>query len=151
MNMFMIALALLMAVFSYFYPHFKVKAFHYSFILWLVIAFIRWSIYRKYAYLIFNNKPALSVNENFIYDFARDIKYDWDDIDEIYEDNGYLVIKLSRPIEYLARIKNPVQRFIKRIFSGNDASWLEYTINIDMVKVNPDALLRILNDYSLEA
>ena len=145
MNMIMIILALCMSAFSFFYTGFRYPIFHYSCILWLVIAFIRLKAYIKYIQLRFYQKPVLIVNENYIYDLAKEIKYYWKDIKEIYDDNGYLYINLYEPEDYLNNIKGPFNRFMAGFRKT------PFTINVDMVYVNQSVLLDILDDYSIEA
>jgi len=149
MNIFMIALALGMAVFSYFYKGFRYPIFNYSCILWLFIAYVRLMNYRRYIYLMLNGKPVLIVNENYIYDLAKDIKYYWQDIDEIFEENSYLYIKLHKPNEYLEKLEGGVKRFISDVFSNKYNT--PFVINADMVNVNSQALLEMLDNYSMES
>ena len=151
MNMFMILLALAMAVFCFLHHNFKYRFFHYSYILWLVIALSRWIVYRPYIYLMVKAKPVLIVNDVFVDDRARGIKYYWNDIEEIYEDNGYLFISLYQPVDYFAKINNPVKRYLTKLLYKPGSSPTPYKINIDMINVSPDALLQLLDDYSLQA
>ena len=145
MNMFLVVLALLMAFYSRLHTDPSDGIISYAYILWLLIAILRFSTYRKYLYLMIYGKPVLIVNEEYIYDAAQDIKYKWEDITEIKEANAFLYIELDNEKEYLARIKNPLTRLII-VLRGT-----ALRINIDMVKVNPNALLQILDDYSIKA
>jgi hypothetical protein len=149
MNMFMIVLALGMAIFSFFYIRFEYEIFNYSYILWLTIAVVRLMNYRRYIYLILYNKPVLIANENYIYDVAKKIKYYWIDISEIYEDNAYLYIKLFKSIDYLSKIGGPVKRFATGVISN--AHGTPFVINIDLVDVNANVFLEILDNYSVQA
>src|SRR5258708_7761657 len=110
MNMFMIALALLMAYCTFFHRGFRYEIFNYSYVVWLFIAFIRLRNYRRYIYLMLLNKPVLIVNETYIYDLAKNVKYYWKDIESIYEDNAYLYIKLYKPDEYLTAKGKPLKK-----------------------------------------
>jgi hypothetical protein len=149
MNMILIALALGMAIFSFFYTGFRYGIFKYSYILWLFIGYIRLRTYSRYIYLILSNKPALIVNESYIYDLANEIKYYWKDIDEINEDNAYLYIKLYNPAAYLSKTGRPVKRFMNGLISNPYKT--PFVINADMVDVHLGALLEILDDYSIKA
>jgi hypothetical protein len=151
MNMLLIALALGMAIFSFIYKHFQHAYFQYSYILWLALALLRVKVYHRYIFLIINNKPVFAVNENYIDDFAKNIRYDWKDIDEVYEYNGYLHIKLYKPAEYLSKIKGALNKTIKTLFYRANNYENAFVINIDMIKVNPDVFLEILYNFSLKA
>src|SRR5271165_4951501 len=99
MNMFLITLALLMAVFSFFHRSPKYGIINYIYILWLFIAFVRVRVYLKYIYLMIFGLPVLIVNETCIHDLAKKIKYYWKDIEAVYDDNASLYIKLYKPAE----------------------------------------------------
>ena len=142
MNICLIILALGMAVFCFFV---KNELFHYTYILWLFIAALRLAVYKNYFLLIFRNRPVLEANEIYIFDLANNIKYYWEDIDEIYEDNAYLYLKLYNPNKYLEKIRNPLKRFIIGV------SGALFKINIDMVNINHLALIEILDNYSIQA
>jgi hypothetical protein len=149
MNMFLIALALGMAVISFFYASFRYPFFHYSYLIWLIIAYVRFRTYRRYIYLILNNKPVLIINESYVYDGAKKIKYYWKDIEEVYDDNAYLYLKLHNPEEYLNKLGNPANRFTSEVFSNVHKT--PFVINTDMVNVNANVFLEILNNYSDQA
>jgi hypothetical protein len=149
MNMILIALAMGMGIFSFFYTGFRYDFFKYSYILWLSIGFVRLRTYRRYIYLVLYNKPTLVVNESYIYDLANEIKYYWEDIDEIYEDNAYLYIKLYKPGEYAGKIGGPIKKFINGLISNLYNT--PFVINVDMVDIHLVALLEILDDYSIKA
>lgn len=143
--------ALIMASISFFYTHFRYPIFHYSYILWLTIAVIRFMAYRKYIYLRFKNKPVLAIDAISINDLAKGINYYWKDINEVYEESSNLVIDLQNTTGYLQQVKNPIKRFLKylnvELFNGKPL----YYINLDLVNVNISAFLEILNDYSIQS
>jgi len=74
MNMFMIALALLMAFYTFFHRFSRYEIFNYSYLAWLLIAYIRLRNYWRYIYLMLLNKPVLIVNETYIYELAKNVK-----------------------------------------------------------------------------
>ena len=148
MNLFMIALALLMASFSLFNQSPQNGIINYIYILWLFIAYVRLRIYLKYINLMIFRRPVLIVNETCIHDLAKKIKYYWKDIDTVHEDNAYLYIKVYKPAEYLSKIGGPLKRFIKGLVSNPFNT--PFIININMVDVNPDLLLTVLDNYSKE-
>jgi len=145
MNMTFILLAFCMAAYGAVYPILSPSYFHYLYMVWLIIGFTRLIVYRKYFNFVAGRKTILVVNGSFIYDLANDIKYNWDDINSVYEDNAYLYINLLDPDVYLAAIKNPFKR-LKEKLTGES-----FRINIDMVNINADVLLEILEEYSDEA
>jgi hypothetical protein len=146
MNIFMIILALLMAL-TCFFIKFPNRIFNHSYILWLFIAYIRLRKYGKYIYFLFTGKTLFIVNENYIYDGARKIKYYWDDIEEINVENAYLYLKLKNPNEYLNKIGWRSRSFIEELISNSYGT--PFVINVDVVSVNLNALLVILDSYSI--
>ncbi|MDB4923838.1 STM3941 family protein [Mucilaginibacter sp.] len=148
MNMSLIIIALLMASWDFISPTFQHGFLHYKYILWLVLALVRFLHYRKYIYLGLANKPVLIVNETYIYDLTKNIKYYWEDIKEVYERNAYLYINLYKPDDYLDNFHNPIKKLIaKNIIAAKDRT--PYNINIDLINVNPNVFLEILDDYSI--
>jgi len=145
MNMIFILLAFFMAAYSAVHPILSPSYFRYLFVVWLIIGLTRLISYRKYFNFVAGRKTILTVNESFIHDLANDIKYNWEDINSVYEDNAYLYINLHNPNDYVAAIKNPFKK-LKKQLTGE-----LFRINIDMVNVNPNVLLDILDEYSDEA
>ena len=147
MNIFMIVLAIIMAIVCYF-SKFPNKFFNYSYILWLFIAYSRLRAYGRYFYLFATGRSALFVNSNYIEDLTKGVKYYWNDILEINEENAYLYISLNDPKEYLKQIKWTSRNFIKEIISN--AYDTPFIINADVLNVNLNALLLINNNYGAE-
>ena len=153
MNMFLIVIAFGMTLFCFFYTEFKYEIFKYCWIVWFLIGFARLLVYRKFIGLVFNRNLILAVNEHYIEDIAAGIKYYWKDIDEVYEDNLRLYIKLFDQALYIDKMGN----FTMRLFSGFTFRSIltthntPFVINIDLVDVSTNALLQILDDYSIEA
>lgn len=146
MNVCLIVLSLLMAVFCFL--KFKEGLLEYLALAWVVIAFVRTRTYAKYFYLYLKNKPVFAVTENHIEDFANGIKYYWCDIQEIYNENAYLYIKLNNPTDYINKIR-PVNRFFLEAVSNTYNT--PFIVNMDMIKVSETALLGILDEYSIKA
>ena len=55
-------------------------------------------------------KFVLTVNVISVHDLVKNIKYDWKDIEEIYEKNAYLYIKLYKPTDYMKYLRGPIGR-----------------------------------------
>jgi hypothetical protein len=127
------------------------ELWHYKYLVEALTAFL-WllQIYRPLYSGLFN-KPILTANEEYIYDFANDIIYYWKDISDVYEEKSSLFINLYPPNDYLNRIGNPVRRFITRLrFKPNRKRSL-FFIDIDLVDVDRNDLLEILDNYSIKA
>ncbi|WP_295798871.1 STM3941 family protein [Mucilaginibacter sp.] len=150
MNIFAIIVAIFFAIMNFISPIAKHGLSHYLYIGWLLIAIARFLIYRKYIYFGVKNKAVLTVDEICIYDMIKNTKYYWSDIKEVYEKNAYLYITLYNPVEYLNNFHSPIKKyFAKRRINSKKRT--PYYINIDVVNVNPNVLLELLDDYSIEA
>ena|ERR1700761_7788254 len=148
MNLLLIGLAIVMAFLSFFGSFSGYGLLKYFCALWMLIAFVRYLSYRRYISLRYRHKPVLTVNEIFIYDAVKNIKYYWKDIEEVYENNLYLYIKLNNPASYIQYISNPYRKFMaKRAVKSQGET--PFTINMDMIKVNPNVLLETLDEYSV--
>jgi len=147
MNMFLIAFALLMATGDFVRPPRPDGFWHYRYIGWLLIALTRFIACRKYLYFILTGKLVLVVNETFVHDLISNIKYNWTDIEEIYDKNAYLYIKLYHPTDYVKYIRNPFKKlWAKNVVKSADKT--PFKINMDIVNVNPNVLLQVLDEYS---
>jgi len=124
---------------------------HYTYIIFLSTAFLWFLRCYRQIYSALVGKDVLTVNESYIYDFIGDIKYYWKDVDEIYEMNSFLFIKLYEPEQYLEKIGNPFERLLVKLWFKPSSKKPSFFINIDTVAADPDDLLKILNDYSIEA
>ena len=132
-------------------PVFKTGFLHYNFIIYY-LAGITWllRIYRQ-IYSLITGKPILTINENYLYDFIDDIKYDWKDVEEIEEKQGFIYIKLYKPINYLNKIGNWHRRWVKKKWFNPTGKHSLFTIDSSLIAEDPNKLLEILNDYSLKA
>ncbi|MES2112914.1 MAG: STM3941 family protein [Bacteroidota bacterium] len=151
MNMFLIAFALLMAASDFAQPPKPDGFWHYRYIGWLLISMARLFVYWKYLYILLTGKLVLSVNEVSVQDLVKNIKYNWNDIKEIYDENGYLYLKMYMPADYVRYIKNPIKRLRAMKSDINLSNQTPFKINMDMVNVNPNVLLQLLDDYSVLA
>jgi|SRR6185503_12940481 len=131
LNVLMAMIAGFMAIFSLVFFWNSTGFMHYSFVLWLVIGLIRGYNYFNYFVLSVNKKPVLIVDEICISDEANQIKYYWEDILGMTEQNLYLYIKVKDPDAYLRRISNPVRKFII------GASGPSFRLNLDLIKCDP--------------
>jgi len=133
------------------YSSFKTGLMRYAYIGWIFIAVLRFYAYYRPIYLSIFNKPVLIANEKYIFDLSKNIKYYWKDIDTVYEKHSYLFIKLYRPSDYLNKINNPVKRVILWITIKSLPKKSPYFIDTGIVDIHPNALLEILDDYSIQA
>lgn len=149
LNMFLVVFALAMGTRYLISQQIAHGFWHYMYIGWFLIAAVRLIAYRKYLYKMLVGKPILAVNEVYINDLLNNIKYNWNDIKEVFEDEGYLYIILYKPEDYVEHINNPRKRSRAKniINSGNETP---FRINIDMVDSDPNALLQLLDDYSTQ-
>ena len=141
-NILLVVIAGFMAVFSLLFFWHATGFMHYSFILWLIIALIRGYNYFNYFVLSINKKPVLIINNTCISDEANQIKYYWDDILAMTEENLYLYIKVKNPEAYLQRIGNPVRKFIVGI------SGPRFRLNLDLIKCDPEVLIELIDDIN---
>ena len=139
-NILLTLIAGFMAVFSPVFFWNTTGFMHYSFILWLIIALIRGYNYFNYFILSINKKPVLIINDACISDEANQIKYYWDDILAMREENLYLYIKVKNPNAYLKRISNPLRKFIV------GASGPTFRLNLDLIKCDPEVLIELIDD-----
>ena len=139
-NILMVAVAGIMAAFSLIFFWHSTGAMHYFFILWLIIAMVRGYNYFNYFVLSLNKKPVLIINETCISDEANQIKYYWNDILAMTEQNLYLYIKIKDPDAYLQRISNPFRKFVI------GASGPAFKINLDLIKCDPEVLIDLINE-----
>ncbi len=150
MNVCLIILGSIMAVWSFFAFQHYAGVLRYVFIPWAIIALMRFSNYGKYLYTAVKGSPALIINENYIYDVVNNIKYNWKDIEEVYEENSYLYIDLCNPGNYAANISNPIKKMQITAGLGDNVA-TPFKINIDVVNVDRTVLLELLDKYSIQA
>lgn len=124
---------------------------YYGYIPCILIVLLTVATCYREVYAVIAGKPILTVDDTFIYDFAGDVKYYWKDIREIYERDSFLFIDLYHPEEYLNKIGNPAKRLKVKLWFKPDSKRSSFVINIDNVAKDPTELLKILNDYSIEA
>ena len=142
---------LCLASWDFFSPQYNQGFLHYKYIIYVVAA-LPWivQIYRPICSVIIN-KPILTVNDDYIYDFNYDIKYFWKDIEEIYEKRGYLYINLYHPEDYLNKIGNAHRRFVAKLWFKLNRETSLFVINKDIIDVDGHKLLEILDGYSMKA
>ena len=139
-NILLMIIAGFMAVISLVFFWHAAGFLHYSFILWLIIALIRGYNYFNYLVLAINKKPVLIINDTYISDEANQIKYYWEDILGMTEQNLYLYIKVKNPEAYLQRISNPFRKLII------EASGPAFRLNLDLIKCDPEVLIELIDD-----
>ncbi len=142
LNILMAVIAGFMAAFSLVWFWNSIGFLHYSFIVWLTLALVRGYNYFNYFVLSINKKPVLIINEICISDEANQIKYYWQDILGLTEQNLYLYIKVKNPDAYLQRISNPVRKFIIGV------SGPSFRLNLDLIKCEPEVLIELIDDMN---
>jgi hypothetical protein len=115
-------------------------------IIWLLIIII--GLVRMYAIigLVLKKHPLLEVNEVWLYDYVNDIKFYWDDIEEISNDEYVLLLKAYDPSKYLNQFRRPIDSFYsyskkKKVFK----------ISLDYIKADLKNLGETLNNFSIQA
>lgn len=151
MNLLLISLAFAMAFINFFHPSFKTGPLHYNYVIWALIALVRSITYYRPVYFAIAKKTVLGITDEYIDDFLSGSRYYWKDVKEIYEKNARLYLILYQSEEHLADIGSPIKRFFARIFYSSDPDKTPFIINIDLVNANPNALLELLDDYSIRA
>ena len=140
-NILLVIVAGFMTVFSLVFFWNTTGFIHYFFILWLIVALARRiHNYFHYFVLAINKKPALTINEVYMSDEANRIKYYWEDIVGLSEENLYLYISVKDPDAYLKNISSPVRRFFV------SASGPEFRINLDVIKCDANVLIDLINE-----
>ena len=97
-------------------------------------------------------KPIFIANKVYLLDRYKNTRYDWADIDEVIAGDTSLSIKLYRPEQYIARVKNPLFRLLKwvrlKVFNKKPNYWIDLRI-IDIEKGGKDKFLKALNECSI--
>jgi len=117
---------------------------------WPTIALIFGFYLVKFLYKKLFNKPALVINELYILDNVNNVKYYWDDINEVIETDDFLYIYLYDPKKYLSKINNPVRRIGPVISLYFFKKRTPYQIGLHTIKINDrKEFLELLNNYSI--
>jgi hypothetical protein len=99
----------------------------------------------KCFYFAIKKKPVLTADEFFIFDQFENIKYYWDDIDEIVPFEHYLQIKLYKPERYIDKIKNPFYRSLKQIGYTVFRRTPSYSIDLNIVAIEKEENQKFLD------
>jgi len=97
-------------------------------------------------------KPVLIANDLYIFDCYKNIKYYWEDIDEIIATDDYLQITLCNPVKYLNKIGNPFFRLVAIVKYRFFKTKSLFSINLNILGIEKGKnkeFLDTLNDYSL--
>ena len=108
----------------------------------------------KFLYFIIRKRPALTVTESFVFDHYKNIKYDWNDINEIQASDNYLDIKLHEPWKYYGKIWNPFLRLKIMLLSNIFKNKSFYKIDIDILDIKKGEnkkFLDAINEFSMAA
>jgi len=150
-QLFLIKLFLLLFCLNFFWPFPRHDLSHYNYIFYALTAVaLAIQIYRP-IYAAITHKPILTVNDEYIYDFNFDIRYEWKDVEEFYEKNGLLYVNLYHPENYLNKIGNPHRRFVAKLWFKPERKKSLFIIKTDMIDEDGNDLLEILDDYSVKA
>jgi hypothetical protein len=114
-------------------------------VFWVILTFL--IIKRNYNLikLALTKQAILEVDETCIYDRVNNMKYCWDDIEEVTAIDDILLLLMYQPQEYTAKI-SAIKRF--RIYSKKKKA---FRIDLDCVKSTRKDLVNTLDDFSLRA
>lgn len=148
MNLLTMIFAIIAACLGLFSPVFKSGFLHYNFILWFLVALIKFFQCKKYIPYALSDKPVFALNESYIYDIPNKRKYYLKDIKDITK-KYYITIWLNDPSSYLPVFHTGIERWWanRRINNGKSP----YLINIDVIDANDDDLFAVLNEYKIAA
>jgi hypothetical protein len=124
----------------------------YIYLFLLITLVLPWLI--KFFYFGIRKKLVLTVNGSFIFDHYENIKYYWDDVEEVIASGDYLHIKLYEPEKYLDKCQNPFRRFLKKKVYQLFKIKPSYGINLDIINIKKDEqkkFLDTLNAFSMTA
>jgi hypothetical protein len=124
---------------------------HFIIVCEVIFILLFWYVTWRLLYLILFKKPALSINEDYIFDRLDNVKYQWGDIDEVIESHTLLRIKLQDPKKYLNRIGDPVQRCIAILTFWLYNKKSPYVINLNLLDANTKELIKTLNHYMTQS
>ncbi|HVW94889.1 MAG TPA: STM3941 family protein [Mucilaginibacter sp.] len=145
-NLALIFLALVMAFLSFFASFSGEGLLKYLYLIWMLVAFVRYISYKKYLYLKFNRRPALVVTTDYILDTANDIKYFWKDIDGSDVTGSLLYLWMKNPVRYINFITNPYRRFrASRMIKSNKDT--PFAINTDVLTIDSGQLQEIIVNF----
>ncbi|SEO82466.1 hypothetical protein [Mucilaginibacter sp. OK283] len=90
-------------------------------------------------------QAVLEVDETCIYDRVNNMKYCWDDIEEVTAIDDILLLSMYQPQGYVAKT-SAIKRF--RIYSKKKKA---FRIDLDCVKSTRKELVNTLDDFSIRA
>jgi hypothetical protein len=133
----------------------KLHKFGYWDLVFVLLALMTLPVVIMLGYFKLFKRPIFKANEAYIFDCYNNIKYYWDEIEEVIPTaDDFLQIKLYEPEKHLNKIKNPFQRFFReigyRIFKKKPTYRINLAI-IDIKKGENKNFLDMLDDYSVEA
>jgi len=102
----------------------------------------------RFLYFWIAGRTVLTANRSFIYDQFKNIKYYWNDIDEVVVTGDYMAVKLYHPEKYLDEVKNLIQRSFKKMRYDYFHKKPSYSINLDIVDVKAEDYQKFLNDLN---
>lgn len=125
---------------------------------WLIPGILYWSLLSRRVfsilYLKLFKKPIFTANEYYVFDHFENIKYYWDDIDEIVAEENLLVVQLDDPAKYYSEIKVPFLKFKAFLKHKVFRRKLTYYIDLDLIDIKKGKhkmFVDTLNDLSIPA
>jgi hypothetical protein len=104
------------------------------------------------VYLKLFKKPAITVNEDYIFDHYKIMKYYWEDIDEVIASDAMLDIRLKEPQKYFKKIKNPFRIIFillkYKVFKNQSLFTIDVQL-LDIEKGKNKAFLDKLDELSI--
>lgn len=115
-------------------------------VIWILKALVDFPGLYTTISLAFKKQPLLEANESYLYDHVSGVKFYWDDIEEISNDEYVLLLKTYEPSKYLKQFRRPIDRFYsyskkKKVFK----------ISLDYIKADLKNLGETLNNFSIQA
>ncbi len=84
-------------------------------------------------YMVISEKPALTLNSEFAFDHIKNIKYYWEDINELKITPSSVKISLDKPEKYVIKTKSLPYRMRKLFGLSKKQS---FSIDLDQVNIN---------------
>lgn len=112
---------------------------------WVIMTFL--IVMRNYNLIkvALTKQAVLEVDETCIYDRVNNMKYCWDDIEEVTAIDDILLLSMYQPQGYVAKT-SAIKRF--RIYSKKKKA---FRIDLDCVKSTRKELVNTLDDFSIRA
>jgi hypothetical protein len=114
--------------------------------IWVLKAIVDFPGQFTIIWLAIKKQLLFEANEVYLYDHVSGIKFYWDDIEEVNNEEFVLHVKMHDPSKYLTQFKNPIDRF--NYYSKKKKVFI---INLSNLKADYKNLEQTLNDFSIQA